>query len=132
MKTSTGVHLILDGETAMPLCASTVERFLRHFPRYIEMRRITDPVVVAVEGGLCGIVVIAASHISVHTQGCRIWVDIFSCIGLDVETATRGVVRLLRLGRYHVRALPRVMPPSTLMRVNATPAAFRTGSLGKR
>jgi len=106
------MHLVLDGATATPLSSHRIKRFLRHFPRYIGMKRITEPVVVSTEGGLCGIVVIAASHISVHTQGNRVWVDCFSCVGLDVEPTVRGVVQLLCLTQYRFQTVARVMPPA--------------------
>jgi len=99
MRTGDGMHLVLDGTTATPLSSHQIERFLRHFPRYIGMKRITEPVV------------IAASHISVHTQGNRVWVDVFSCVGLDLEPTVRGVVQLLCLTQHRFQTVARVMPP---------------------
>ena len=105
-----GCHLILDGETTEPLTAAKVERFLRHFPTLIKMRRITEPLVVDQDGGCCGVVIIAESHISVHTRGHRVMVDVFSCIGLDTALAIQGIERLLGLKRYRAQTIPRPMP----------------------
>ena len=107
---SDGVHLLLDGATATPLPAARVKRFLFHFPRLIGVRRITEPVVVTQNGGVCGIVVIAASHISVHTQGIRVWVDCFSCLGFNEEATESGIERLLGLVHWQTKLIPRPMP----------------------
>ena len=105
-----GCHLILDGETEQPLTVTKVERFLRHYPRFIGMQRITEPVVIVQRGGCCGIVIIAESHVSIHSRERKVMVDVFSCVGLDVSAATKGLVRLLGLVEYDVRAIPRPMP----------------------
>ena len=104
-----GCHLILDGETEQPLTVTKVESFLRHYPRFIGMQRITEPVVIAQQGGCCGIVIIAESHVSVHTRGCAAMVDVFSCIGLDTALAIQGIERLLGVRNYKVQTIPRVM-----------------------
>jgi len=107
-----GVHLVIDGQTAIPLTVSKVERFLRHFPRLVGVRRITDPEVVLVRGGLCGIVIIAQSHISVHTQGCNVWTDIFSCLGFDTDCALHAAQRLLDVVECRFTVIERPMPPA--------------------
>ena len=104
-----GCHLILDGETEQPLTVTKVESFLRHYPRFIGMQRITEPVVIAQQGGCCGMVIIAESHVSVHTRGCAVMVDVFSCIGLDTPVAIRGVERLLGVRNYRVQTIARLM-----------------------
>ena len=109
-----GLHLVIDGETAVPLALPRVERFLRHFPRYIGMRRFTDPMVYQNDDGCCGIVGIVESHCSVHSRGVLIWVDIFSCGYMNTEKATRGVVRLLGLTQYRAKVLQRPLPAPTL------------------
>lgn len=109
---SSGLHLCIDGTTATPLTFGRIERFLRHFPWLVGLHRITEPVVVEQEGGYCGVVIIAESHISVHTRGCQVWADCFSCVGFNrpTEQVTRAVVRLLWLTDYKVEILPRAMP----------------------
>ena len=121
-----GVHLIIDGRTSIPLTVPKVERFLRHFPRLVGVRRITEPEVVLVRGGLCGIVIIAQSHISVHTQGCNVWTDIFSCLGFDTDCAIRAAQRLLDVVECRSQTISRVMPPY----VSDTPAGGAVGIAG--
>jgi len=122
-----GVHLIIDGQTAIPLTVSKVERFLRHFPRLIGVRRITEPEVVLVRGGLCGLVVIAQSHISVHTQRCTVWADIFSCLGFDTDCAFQAAQRLLGLVECRATVIERPMPP---LRAMETSLSGAKGGLG--
>ena len=108
----TGCHLILDGETELPLTVTKVESFLRHYPRFIGMQRITEPVVIAQKGGCCGMVIIAESHVSVHSRGHAAMVDVFSCVGLDTALAIQGIERLLGLKNYKAQTIPRPMPPA--------------------
>ena len=117
-----GLHLVIDGETAVPLAAARVERFLRHFPAYIGMRRFTEPMVYPTHDGCAGIVGIVESHCSVHSRGTLIWVDIFSCGYMNTERATRGVVRLLGLTQYRAMTLQRPLPAPVIGRAVYTPA----------
>ena len=112
----TGCHLILDGETDRPLTMTKVERFLRHYPRFIGMRRITEPVVIGQKGGCCGYVIIAESHISVHSRGHAAMVDVFSCIGLNTALAIQGIERLLGLKNHKAQTIPRPMSPAASYR----------------
>ena len=105
-----GIHLVIDGEVAVPLAVARVERFLRHFPALIGMRRFTEPMVHQTQDGCAGIVGIVESHCSVHSRGTRVWIDIFSCGYMNTEKATRGVVRLLRLTQYRAKVLQRPLP----------------------
>ena len=116
-----GIHLVIDGEVAGPLALSRVERFLRHFPAYIGMRRFTAPMVYQNDDGCAGIVGIVESHCSVHTRGTLIWVDVFSCGYMNTEKATRGVVWLLGLTQYRARTLQRPLPPPVSGRAVYTP-----------
>ena len=108
-----GLHLIIDGETVCPLTIVKIERFLRHFPAYIGMRRFTEPMVYQTQDGCAGIVGIVESHCSVHSRCTRVWIDIFSCGYMNTEQATRGVVRLLRLTQYRAKVLQRPLPAPT-------------------
>ena len=105
-----GLHLIIDGEIKAPLSPLKARSFLRHFPRYIEMHRFTDPMVYSGPKGLAGIVGIAESHIAVHTVGTTLWLDVFSCKGFETERAVRAVVRLLGLVHHAATIIPRPMP----------------------
>jgi len=113
-----GLHLIIDGQTAVPLTVARVQRFLYHFPRLIGVRRITEPEVLSQKGGVCGIVIIAESHIAVHTRGTQVMADIFSCLGFDADQVLKAAKRLLGLVECRTRVIERLMPP---------PRAIETG-----
>jgi S-adenosylmethionine decarboxylase len=76
-----------------------VESFLERCPDNIGMTKITVPQVYNYRGkkpkdwGVSGFVLIAESHISVHTFPERGYlnVDIFSCKDFDIEAAERDV-----------------------------------------
>jgi len=67
--------------------------FLREMPRLIGMTPITQPYVFPYEGlipedrGITGIVIIAESHISIHSFEEKGWcfIDIFSCKPFEYE-----------------------------------------------
>ena len=73
-----------------------------HIPTTLGMTKITEPKVLTYVGsvpedwGLSGFVIIAESHISVHTFPSRnyINVDIFSCKEFDSEKALEDVKRI--------------------------------------
>ena len=88
------MHLLVDGYGADPeLLAneSFIEAFLDEFPSLIGMNKISSPHVynyvgdVPEDWGVSGFVVIAESHISIHTFPTRQYVniDIFSCKEFD-------------------------------------------------
>ena len=88
------MHLLVDGYGADPeLLAneSFIEEFLDEFPSLIGMNKISSPHVyhyvgdVPEDWGVSGFVVIAESHISIHTFPTRQYVniDIFSCKEFD-------------------------------------------------
>lgn len=93
-----GYHLILDSytENKEALGASDkIQRFLNELTKELQMRIIYGPVVVKESDppdpawGLSGFVMIAESHISIHTfpdkereKGC-LHADVFSCKGFD-------------------------------------------------
>jgi S-adenosylmethionine/arginine decarboxylase-like enzyme len=63
-----------------------IEDFLRILPDKIEMTRITPPMVQPrEEGGFVGVVLIAESHIIIHTQGNTYFLDVFSCKDFNTE-----------------------------------------------
>ena len=94
-----GEHLMLDCYGCDPDRLddpNLVHRALRELPEKVGMRRLSDPVVLKAEdnaikdpGGWSGIVVIAESHISVHTFPKRkfVSIDVYTCRnGLDRES----------------------------------------------
>ena len=81
--------------------------FLSEYPERLGMTRITKPKVLKYDApleedsGITGFVVIAESHISVHTFPHRRYVniDIFSCKSFDSEKAMADVQDLFGLQR---------------------------------
>lgn len=94
-----GPHLTYDGYDADPVRLNdmqTVFTFLLNLPAIIGMQRLTQPYVLSYDGadlpndyGVTGIVIIATSHISIHTYPYdkTFFLDIFSCKAFDEEKA---------------------------------------------
>ena len=97
------MHLLIDGfDCPEDLLASeeVVHNFLDGLPDEIGMLKITEPKVLTYNGavpedwGVTGFVVIAESHISVHTFAGRgyINVDVFSCKDFDADFVEKRVI----------------------------------------
>jgi S-adenosylmethionine decarboxylase len=94
-----GPHLMLDGygcDKVRLEDLNTIYRILEELPARIGMTRIMPPYVFRYSGlkpedwGISGFVLIAESHISIHTfpEKKFVSVDIFSCKAFDAEFAT--------------------------------------------
>jgi len=94
-----GEHLMIDGyggSEALLDDRNIVERALTELPEILTMHTLAPPVVyhapannVKDPGGWSGFVVIAESHISIHTFPKRgfVSIDVYTCKnGLDIET----------------------------------------------
>ncbi|MCZ6615579.1 MAG: S-adenosylmethionine decarboxylase [Chloroflexi bacterium] len=92
------MHLIVDGyggDVKVMEDPDALLRFLDEYPDAIGMTKITPPQVYTYTGrkpkdnGLSGFVLIAESHISVHTFPSRkyINIDVFSCKEFDADKA---------------------------------------------
>ena len=92
------MHLIIDGYGAPAESvkdADFIYRFLDDYPSRIGMTKITQPQVYTYVGatpkdwGISGFVLIAESHISIHTFPDRNYlnIDVFSCKEFDAEAA---------------------------------------------
>ncbi len=91
MSTKFGVHLLLDAYKCSKEKLASKDlllKVLRDLPKQLNMHTIHDPVVVEVgsnnkkdPGGISGFVMIAESHISVHTFPNRgfLSADIYTC-----------------------------------------------------
>ena len=102
------MHLIIDGfggDVGKMEDPEAIHRFLDEYPDAIGMTKITPPHVYVYDGqepqdkGVSGFVLIAESHISIHTfpQRRYINVDVFSCKEFDVHRALeeiRGIFSL--------------------------------------
>ena len=84
-----GQHLLLDGVSRYELDPDDLGYFLEQCPRVIKMTIIRPAEIHRTVGGLCGLEIIASSHISVHTQGHEVHADIFSCMTFDTFNCTQ-------------------------------------------
>ena len=102
------MHLIIDGfggNVEKMWDQGLVHRFLIEYPSALGMTRITEPRVLEYNGphpgdaGVSGFVIIAESHISIHTFPRRNYVniDIFSCKSFDNSQALEDAKRLFDL-----------------------------------
>jgi S-adenosylmethionine decarboxylase len=88
-----GPHLILGGYGADGAAVADPERvrqFLVSIPGQIGMTPISPVVVMPTDRGISGFLIIAESHIVVHTKikGAEVHLDIFSCKDFDTGHAT--------------------------------------------
>ena len=130
------MHLVIDGYGGgleKLKDADLVRRFLDEYPATIGMTKMIAPQVYTYYGqtpedwGVSGFVLIAESHISVHTFPDRGYVniDIFSCKEFDVDLSVEYVKGLFSLSRLKVWTLERGIEYST-------PEAARVGMLDER
>ena len=130
------MHLAIDGFGADPETLQdieTVRRFLDEYPSAIGMNKIIPPQVYIYRGpvpedwGVSGFVLIAESHISVHTFPDRgyINVDVFSCKEFDASASLRDVEEAFSLPQVKVWTLERGVD-------YATPAAAYRGMVSER
>jgi S-adenosylmethionine decarboxylase len=93
-------HLVVDGFVGDPAGISAIEPIfdlLNSLPDQIGMTKIIQPYVFRYHGvvpedwGVTGMVIIAESHISIHTfpEHKRFHMDVFSCKPFDSEAAMR-------------------------------------------
>ena len=112
------MHLAIDGyggDSAKMWDAQLVREFLYRCPESLGMTRITEPKVLeynapkAVDSGISGFVIIAESHISVHTFPHREYVniDIFSCQSFDNQRALAEAKELFDLEKVQSWLLER-------------------------
>ena len=102
------MHLLIDGfggDIEMMKDQEAVHRFLDGFPSAIGMNKISSPRVTTYHGpveedwGVSGFVLIAESHISVHTFPDRAYVniDVFSCKDFDHRQALARIMETFSL-----------------------------------
>src|SRR3990167_474092 len=116
------LHMLIDGYGANKETLSSrvaVEGMLRDLPGALNMKVIYGPVAIHYTGsspldwGISGFVIIAESHISIHTFPERgsYWADVFSCLGFDADRIA-DYFRALFGGdltyELHARPLPEV------------------------
>ncbi len=112
------MHLVIDGYDGNPDLLGDVDllyEFLQDFPDRIGMSKIAPPQVYTYRGqkpgdwGLSGFVLIAESHITVHTFPERGYVniDVFSCKEFDAATSLSAIKRIFGLSGVESCALER-------------------------
>ena len=112
------MHLTIDGFGANPeklASEELVRGLLDLLPERIGMTKIAAPHVQRYVGqkpedwGVSGFVLIAESHIAVHTfpDHRHVWVDVFSCKGFDVQRALDEVTAAFELEEARTQVLER-------------------------
>jgi S-adenosylmethionine decarboxylase len=100
-----------------------VRALLDRYPEEIGMTKIAPPHVYRYVGkkpedwGVSGFVLIAESHISIHTfpEHGYLWVDIFSCKGFDARRSIDDIQEQFLLAEVRTRTLSRGLEfPHTL------------------
>jgi S-adenosylmethionine decarboxylase len=89
--------------------------YLKSLPELINMTPITQPYVFPYSGlvpedkGITGIVIIAESHISIHSfeEKGYSFIDIFSCKDMDVERAIQITLDMFKPADYEINIVKR-------------------------
>jgi S-adenosylmethionine decarboxylase len=116
------MHVIVDGYGGDPdqLADENVVRvILEEVPEIMGMTKITQPKVLRYTGskpedwGVSGFVMIAESHISMHTFPERrlVWADVFSCKDFDATPILDEIKRRFALRDMEVQSIPRNLEP---------------------
>lgn len=112
------MHVTIDGFGGNPAQLGDIElvrQLLDRYPDEIGMTKISEPYVREYSGvkpedwGVSGFVIIAESHIAVHTfpEHGQVWVDVFSCKGFDETPAIDMIVDAFSLQHTRVHMLER-------------------------
>jgi len=127
------VHLTIDGfggERELLSSETLVRSLLDRYPAEIGMTKISEPHVIrylgekAEDWGVSGFVLIAESHIAIHTFPERgyVWVDVFSCKEFETDVAVDSIVDAFGLTHITSHVLPRGLEYPHSVR-EATPIA---------
>jgi len=112
------MHLVVDGYGGDPRLLAdeaVVRSMLELYPSLLGLNVIYPPAVVRYEGpvpedwGYSGFVMIAESHIAVHTFPARgmVWADVFSCRPFRPQAVLEDLKARFRLQELKVTELPR-------------------------
>ena len=112
------MHVTIDGFGGNPAQLASeglVRELLDRYPGEIGMTKISEPHVFEYHGekpddwGVSGFVLIAESHIAIHTfpEHRQVWVDIFSCKGFDAIPAIDRIVDAFGLESTRINTLER-------------------------
>ena len=109
------MHLIIDGYGGNPEVLQSedfIYQLLDQYPAEIGMTKISSPFVLRYMGedwGISGFVLIAESHISIHTfvERCYVNIDVFSCKDFDADQVIKGLSNRLQLTEIRTCLLDR-------------------------
>src|SRR4030043_2334197 len=115
-QTAFGTHLMVDGYCCLRPAISSLDlvyRFLDEAPELIGMTKIMPPYVFKYVGkvpedwGVSGFVLIAESHISIHTFPDKgfLSLDIFSCKQFDIDRAVAHVKKVFAIKEMEANTL---------------------------
>ena len=113
-----GQHLMLDGYGCPHENLTDLDRiyeFLNQCPDLIHMTKIMPPYAFKYSGkvpedwGLSGFVLIAESHISIHTfpEKGYLSIDVFSCKDFDVQTAVAFATKVFGIASQEIKIVDR-------------------------
>lgn len=89
--------------------AQAINEILENFPAKIGMNKISPPYVFRTgngeKGGLSGVVLLAESHLTVHTfpEKKQAFVDVFSCREFNLRFAADYLSNYFEAGRHEVK-----------------------------
>jgi S-adenosylmethionine decarboxylase len=109
------MHLIIDGYGSNSEILQSEEfiyQLLDQYPAEIGMTKISSPLVLRYTGedwGISGFVLIAESHISIHTfvERCYVNIDVFSCKDFNANQAIKDLTERLQLTEIKTHILDR-------------------------
>ena len=93
--------------------AELIRRVLNELPEEMEMTKVLPPFVYSYgpggEDGVTGVVIIAESHIAIHTFPKKrfLSVDIFSCKAFDMAKALKKLAEVFEIRRYETYMINR-------------------------
>jgi len=117
------MHLTIDGYGSNPKLMQDEEyisQLLDSYPTEIGMTKISAPLVFKYVGskpedwGISGLVLIAESHISIHTfvERCYVNIDVFSCKDFNTEQVIKDFQDKFQLTRFTSRLINRDWDPT--------------------
>ena len=133
------MHLVVDGyggDIKVLQSEELIYDFLDRYPDSIGMNKISAPYVMTYVGskprdwGISGFVLIAESHISVHTfpEHSYVNIDIFSCKEFDSQKAIEDLQKRLGLKSLRSYVLNRGLEQFYTRQVESEPAESLSGS----
>ena len=113
-----GPHLMIDGyaaNTAKLEDAGVLRAVLERLPTELGMHQVLEPHVFhhagthSEDAGLSGVVLVAESHIAIHTFPHKrfVSVDVFSCKDFDAQQTISRVVEAFDVGRFETTFINR-------------------------